>query len=135
MNVGKYIYAKLTATAGVTALVSTRVYPVILPQNATFPAIVYTVSTAPNDSQKTQAANHDKEVVTFRFWADAQYGADAYTSVMAIDSAVRAAIDFVSGTAGSVQVDHCHFDRSEDIISDERLLIGRESVYTFIVKR
>lgn len=31
----------LTGNAGVAALVSTRVYPVVLPQNTTMPAIVY----------------------------------------------------------------------------------------------
>lgn len=135
MNVGKYIYAKLGATAGVTALVSTRIYPVLLPQNCVFPAVVYTSRTTPNDSQKTQSANHDREAVTFRVWADVQQGEDGYTSVQAIEAAIRAALDFVSATAGGVQVDHCHFDSSDDVVAEDRLLLGRELNYTFIVKR
>jgi hypothetical protein len=35
------IYSRLTAYAGVADLVSTRVYPVVMPQNTSFPAITY----------------------------------------------------------------------------------------------
>jgi len=134
MNVGKYIYSVLTANPGVSALVGTRVYPVIIAEKAAFPSIVYTVSTTPKDKQKTAVSDHDTEVVTFHFWADLQQGADAYTKTNAIDAAVRSALDFVSGTAASVIVEHCHFDGSRDIIYEDRMLIGKEATYTFITK-
>lgn len=134
MNVGKFIYSVLAADATVSALVGTRIYPVIMAEKATFPAIVYSVSTTPKDRQKTAVSDHDTEVVTFHFWADIQQGADAYTKTNAIDAAVRDAFDFVSGTAASVIVEHCHFDGSKDIISEDRMLLGKEATYTFITK-
>ena len=35
------LYTLLSGNAGVTALVSTRIYPDVLPENCTYPAIVY----------------------------------------------------------------------------------------------
>ena len=135
MKAGNYIYSKLTATAGVTALVSTRIYPVVMPQDAAFPAIVYSVSNKPLDSNaKDRAAAHDTAIVTFNYWADVKYGQDGYTALDSIDVAVRTAIDFVTGTAGSVTVEGCKFLGSEDMFSEDRLLIGRAATYQLITK-
>lgn len=35
------IYSRLSGFAGLTALVSTRIYPIILPQGVTYPAVTY----------------------------------------------------------------------------------------------
>jgi Protein of unknown function (DUF3168) len=135
MKAGNYIYAKLTATAGVTALVSTRIYPVIMPQEAVFPAIIYSVSNKPLDkNSKDRSAAHDVATVVFNFWADIKYGQDAYTSLDAIDVAVRAAIDFVTATAGSVTCEDCKYIGSEDMFSEDRLLLGRAVTYQLITK-
>lgn len=40
-DVGEWVYSKLTNHAGTSAIVATRVYPVRLPQSATFPAATY----------------------------------------------------------------------------------------------
>jgi hypothetical protein len=42
MTIADDIYSLLTNDAGVSALVSTRVYPMSLPQDGTLPAITYT---------------------------------------------------------------------------------------------
>lgn len=135
MNVGKYIYTKLSTDTAVSDLVGNRIYPVMMAEKTAFPAIVYTVNTTPKDTQKNRPTDHDREVVTFRFWADIQQGADGYGKTTAIDLAVRAALDFNEGTLSGVIVEHCHFDGSEDIVSEDRLLIGRQANYTFITKR
>lgn len=41
MAIGESIYTELTGDADVSALVSTRVYPLIAPQNVTVPYLVY----------------------------------------------------------------------------------------------
>lgn len=135
MNAGNYIYAKLTATAGVTNLVSTRVYPMLMPQKQVYPAIVYSVANRPLDANmKDRAAYHDQATVSFTYWADIQFGQDAYTSLDAIDSAVRTALDFVSATAGSVTVETCKYMGSEDVFSEDRLLLGRQATYQLTIK-
>jgi Protein of unknown function (DUF3168) len=135
MNTGNYIYAKLTATAGVTALVSTRIYPVLMPDKLDYPAIVYSVSNRPLDANmKDRGPYHDQATVTFNFWADVKYGQDGYTSLDAIDAAVRAALDFVTATAGGVTCETCKYIGSEDIFSEDRLLIGRAANYQMTIK-
>lgn len=134
MNIGKYIYSVLAADAGVSALVGTRIYPVMIPQTSAFPAIVYIVSTTPKDKQKDKVSDKDIESVSFTFFADYQQGADAYTKTTGIDAAVRTALDFVEGTAAGVTVVACHYDGSKDVFNEERMLIGKEANYTFITK-
>jgi len=135
MKAGNYIYSKLAATSAVTALVSTRIYPMIMPQEAVFPAIIYSVSNKPMDANmKDRSAYHDTATVTFNYWADVKYGQDAYTSLDSIDAAVRTALDFVTGTAGNVVCEGCKYIGSEDIFSEDRLLLGRAVTYQLITK-
>lgn len=134
MKVGQYIYSKLTATAGVTALVSTRIYPIFLPQNATYPAIIYSVANKPWDIQKDAKSTRDEAIVTFVYVADASQGNNAYASLDNIDLAVRNAIDFVAATAGSVEVSDCEYKDSEDGFNPENMTITRTATYRFITK-
>ena len=135
MNVGKYIFSVLSANSAVTALAGTRIYPVIIGEKSAFPAIAYSVSTTPKDTQKTQVSDYDRELVTFHIWADILQGADGYTKTCDIDAAIRTAFDFVEGTAAGVTVVACHYDGSKDVIAEDRMLIGKEATYTFITRR
>jgi len=134
MKAGQYIYAKLTAATAVTDLVGTRIYPVFLPQNAEYPAIVYLVDNEPHTVTKDTPADLDIARVKFHFWASAAQGENGYQSVEDIDYAVREALDFVGGTAGTVTVELCHYDGSKDGRDDEMTLFMREASYTFITK-
>lgn len=135
MNAGTYLYAKLSATAGVTALVGTRIYPMLMPQEADYPAIVYSVSNRPLDgNMKDVDAYHDRATVTFNYWADIQFGQDAYTTLEAIDAAVRVALDFTSGTSGGIVCEGSRYLSSDDIFREDRLLLGRVATYELILK-
>lgn len=135
MRVGQYIYAKLSATTAVTNLVSSRIYPVYVPQDADLPAIAYRVSNKPKDrGMKDRPADHDESAVTFTYVADVSQGQNGYAALDNIDEAVRDAIDYVSATAGSVTVESCHYDGSDDDIDAERMALTRVATYTFITK-
>lgn len=41
MSIESLLYTRLTTHAGLSALVSTRVYPIVLPQGCTLPAVAY----------------------------------------------------------------------------------------------
>jgi hypothetical protein len=135
MNAGKYLYAKLTADAGVSALVRGRIFPVLLPEKTEFPCVAYSVSNRPLDSNmKDRGPYHDTATVTLSIWADIQFGQAAYSDVEAIDGAIRAALDFVSSTAGGVTVGTCKYVASEDVFNEERTLIGRQATYVLTIK-
>lgn len=135
MKAGQYIYAKLAATTAVTNLVGTRIYPIYMPQQATYPAIVFSVDNAPLDgNMKDLPAYHDRATVTFNFWADVEQGADGYAALDNIDAAVRTALDFVTGTAGSVVVEGCKYIGSTDGIDPDVMKISRTATYQLITK-
>jgi hypothetical protein len=58
------IVTKLKATAGVTSLVSTRVYSVV-PQQSAFPYIVVRVTTSPFDTKTSTGMTHILRVQAF----------------------------------------------------------------------
>lgn len=134
MRIGQYIYSKLSGTTAVTDLVSTRIYPVFLPQSASLPAIVFSMENRPLDKQKDRVAYHDFQTVTFTYWADAAQGANAYAALDNIDSAVRTALDFVVATAGSVTVETCEYVSSADSMDNDTIHIARTAVFTFVTK-
>jgi hypothetical protein len=87
------------ADAGVVALVSSRVYPLRLPQVPTFPAIVYqVVSTVVMDHHHGSAGRLLRARVQFTLWAGSHAGADA------LARALRAALDGYAGTMTSTVV-------------------------------
>lgn len=107
----------------------------LIPQNAALPAVAYSVSNRPLDANaKDRAAAHDVATVTFNIWADAAFEQDAYSKLDAIDSAIRTALDFVSGTSGGVTCEFCKYITSDDIINEERTLFGRVSTYQVTIK-
>jgi len=140
MIADRYIYAKLIASAGVTALVSTRIYPVIAPQDAIYPLITYSAVYTPADNSKNEDATHDNCAFTLRLW-HAQY--DGASS---LDVAVRAALDYVDGagagvTAGGVIINACEWVSSTDGLEEGNSAPGgapyffREALYNIREQR
>lgn len=68
MTIDTAIYSRLTSHAGVSGLVSNRVYPSMLPQNVVFPAIVYQVISGARESNfgaDTGNVRHRVQVTVF----------------------------------------------------------------------
>ena len=86
MNVEQGINTLLLADATVSGLIATRLYPMIMPQGVTLPALSYQrVATAPvNDLEGSQ--NHEWVRVQVDCWDD------DYSGVKALSAAVRAAM-------------------------------------------
>ena len=96
------LYAKLSGDAGVSALVGTRIYPLLMPQEPTLPAIVYQrISTVPL-GQSHQGGNHLNR-------ARMQLACHATTILAAkqLAQAVWRALDGDSGTWSNVTVQSC----------------------------
>ena len=92
MNVGQIIYGRLSAVAGVTALVSTRIYPDMAPQNAVFPYIVFQkLNTSPTDT-KEGVSPLDKLLVQVDCYSN------NYDNAHSLAAAVRTALDRYTGT-------------------------------------
>lgn len=112
------LYARLAAVAGVTALVSTRIYPVKLPQNATLPAVTYQrVSTS-----RAGAMGADPGVA----WARIQVTswATSYSGLKSLSEAVRAALQRYSGSSGGVTVLDVTLDSELDLYGEDESEAG-----------
>lgn len=86
------IRTRLTAVSAVTALVSTRVYPNLLPQNPTLPALVYQRI----DERRENAMGADPGVVRARVQVSAW--AQTYTAARGAAEEVRKALQRYRGT-------------------------------------
>lgn len=107
------IHWHLKSDSGVAALVSTRVYPVLLPQNPTYPAITYQRISGPRvpiyDGPSTMAAP--------RFQIDSW--SETYAGAKALAEAVREAMDCFHGTMSPVTVGVCEIITETDLYDDE----------------
>lgn len=107
------VKARLAAVAGVTALISTRVYPVKLPQSATLPAVTYQrVSTI-----RENAMGADPGVARTRLQVTS--AATSYSALKGVTEAVRAALQRYSGTIGGVVVLDVFLDNETDLFGEE----------------
>jgi hypothetical protein len=89
------LYTYLSTFAGLTALVSTRVYAFKLPQGATLPAVTFQrISSARSLTHDTSGAGND--LARPRFQIDAW--ATTYSSAKAISDQIRAALNGKRGT-------------------------------------
>lgn len=129
MNIGKYIVAAIQADSALEALIGGRVFPVVLPQKEAYPAIVFTTVIAPADNSKNQPATTDRVQVRFHIWAR------KYADCEAIDVALRAALDYVTDTAGDVTVTGAMYTGGSDAIDEKLEFFLRESNYDFRVLR
>lgn len=81
------LYTRLTTFAGLTALVNTRIYPLICPQGVTYPAVVYQrISTEPRESCMVSDAGIARARIQITAWAE------TFTAAKAIADQVRQAL-------------------------------------------
>ena len=95
------LIAYLKTIAGVTGLVSTRIYGMLIPQGATLPCVVVTrISTPRTLTMDTSGATGD--LINPRFQFDAW--ATTHSSTKAITDALRATLNGKTGSVGGVTI-------------------------------
>ena len=91
------LYSYLKADAGLTALVSTRIYAMRVPQSVSFPCLtIQRISTARIHTHDTSGASN---LSSPRFQFDAW--AATYSSAKSITDALRAALNGKTGSIGT----------------------------------
>lgn len=115
------IFAKLSATSAVTALVGTNIEPQVAKQTDTYPCVTFTEEGIEYAGQHSGSAG----IATSKLSIDCE--AATYTQAVAVASAVRAALNFQKGTWGGVVVQGSFVDdESEDyeFIDNENTFYG-----------
>lgn len=100
MLIEEGIYSYLSGYAGLTALVSTRIYPLENPQNVTLPAVCYQLISTPQAPGYTHQGPSNLLMPRFQF--DCYAGTSL--ACRQIAAQVRAAMDGYEGLMGTVVV-------------------------------
>lgn len=108
MTIEAGLYAHLLTDSGVTALVGTRIYPLLVPQDADLPAIAYQRISGPRDH------THDGSSGLAFARMQLTFVASSYDDAKSLGEAVRAAIDGHKGSMGDVTVGACLLDQERD---------------------
>jgi hypothetical protein len=104
MNIGKVIFAMVSANANLVNLVGTKVYPEEAPSNVTYPYITYVkVNTNPT-RVKNLVSPKDEFKVNFFIYSN------NYDTTQNIGDALRIALDNNRGTYANSKVDWVLFE-------------------------
>lgn len=123
MIIEQALFVELKTAAGITALVGTRVYPLILPQNAAFPAITFQKVSGSRSHSQSGPSNLAHPRFQISCWAK---GDTAYPDAKGLAAQVRQAIDGFKGTmggAGGVDVQSC------ELVSEVDGYVGESYLY------
>lgn len=109
MSIESVIWDRGTTHAGLSALISTRLYPVKLDQDVTMPAIAYHLVSETRES----AMGSDPGIVRARFQFDIyDVGSSAELSCINIGEQLRDAFQRWRNTSGTVVQDTFYLDRN-----------------------
>lgn len=112
MSVESVLFDRLTDFPALQALVSTRVYPVVLKQKTTLPALSYSRVSA----ERASAMGVDTGNVRARFQVDVW--ASSYASARDVTEQVRLALERYRNIIGTV-IEDIYFLNDVDLYEDE----------------
>jgi hypothetical protein len=130
MELEEGLYAYLVSRPAVTALISTRIYPVFLPQNKLRPALVYArVNTQP-DPQDLQGDPLMRAIISLVVWGKDE---DDYGTCKAITTVVRQELlSPTRGTWGEIGLHGVTWLDQKDVFEESLILPGVQAEYSFI---
>lgn len=91
MSIGTLLYSALSNNGGITAITSTRIYPLLLPSNnPTLPALTYQrISNTGQDG----TSNRKETRYQINCWARKREGGNGYQETQTLSAAVKAALE------------------------------------------
>ena len=93
--------------------ITTRCYPVALPQSPTYPLILYTKITGMRDHHLQGPSGHAHPRFQIEAWAK------TYTEAKTLADAIREALDGYSGTAAGTKIGSCLIESERDDYQNE----------------
>ena len=97
-DIEQVFYSILAGDGTVAALVSTRIYPLLVPQDVALPAISYQKISGPRDY------NHDGAAGFVKGRIQVTAVDDSYDGVKALFAAIRGALSGYTGTVSGVRI-------------------------------
>lgn len=134
MNVSGIVAVRIAADSTANGLIAGRVYPGVVKQEAGYPAIAVNLVSPNPANTKTQASDLDIATVQVDV-----YGT-TYSSTATTSAAVRAALEYYSGTVtltggGTVNVAHIEYKTERDGYVEKGDVFRRICEYTISIRR
>ena len=128
---GKAIYSLLSADSGVTAIASTRIFPMVVQQAKGLPAVTYTLIYSDPHDDKDGVSDLDVER-----WQLSAFANDAAT-VDSLNLAIRTVLERYSGTVQSVVIQSVRFIGTQDLFEqdvEDRGVYHKATDYSFRIQ-
>ena len=93
--------------------ITTRCYPVTIPQSPTYPLILYTKITGMRDHHLQGPSGHAHPRLQIESWSK------SYSEAKTLAAAIRKALDGYSGTASGTVIRSCLIESERDIYESE----------------
>ena len=116
MSIETTLYNTLRNNAGVEALVSTRIYPLVAPDNAATPYITYQVIVGTAHNKLASAPDSERKIIQINCISN------TYTNAKAIAEACKSAINVSVGYLVSERDDYFSQNESYRIMLDFSLI-------------
>ncbi len=107
-DIGKAVFEKLSSVTEITNVVSTRIFPGVLRQNVTLPAMTYRVISDVPDNHIAGAG----DLANARIQIDCYAATDA--AVKSLKELVRVALDGVTTGYGSIEIFESNLEGGND---------------------
>lgn len=116
------LYAFLGQQGAISALVGARIYPLLLPQNPTMPALTYQIISTVPDYVLAGPSGLVAKRVQINCWASREWAMPGYTTAQNVATAVRKALDGYSGIwPGGIEIVRAKRDNQHDDFEPEGL--------------
>ncbi len=130
MEIGAAIYSHLSGTSDLSALVGTKIYPVVAPQNVNLPFVTYQMISG----VRIHAMIKDPGLTRPRFQLTSW--STSYATVQAVAKQVRLALQDYSGTMGGssgVPVQRIFFENEIDLVDTDDGRVTHYCAQDFII--
>lgn len=108
MNLEEGLYTLLSTNASITGLVSTRIYPLVIPEDSALPVIAY------QRISSSRILAHDGPGGLATATVQLTIQGTSYTSTKAVAAAARALLNGYTGLMSTVHVERCALENELD---------------------
>ncbi len=120
------LYTYLAAQSAITSIVSTRIHPLILPQEPTYPAMTYSDESSDMSESFDGQTGHAQSIYQIDCWAKTYAG--AYT----LGDALRSTLNNVSGSFGGITIQRCQIINGPATVYEDSVEAYRQT-YIFSI--
>jgi len=120
------IFSILSNDAGVSAIAGNRIYPILLPQNVTYPCVSYSVDEGQEDVTFDGQGTFQSVSIEIDSWSTTHAG------MLSLSGACKAALKNYSGTVSGITIDKIQIDSAISVYEDAAEVYRKTLLITVI---